>query len=427
MRRVPKRLLQQEQEKHQVLLLFLIGILLFIMLSLNPLVAAPAMAGPDYVILGWNNLGMHCFSPSFKQMAILPPYNNLWVQVIKKGDPPQVVTSGINVEYSIVNNTTVQGKTDFWQYVSKLFGVSLPPGIGLTGNGLFGTMQVAGNPADHFEATGIPVLPYNDQMKWNPYQVAKVELKNRSGKVLESTSVVLPVSDELNCAMCHATGADASANYGIDTGTLEGNILAIHDTISHTSLMANQPVLCAGCHDDYALGKEGGSAQRSLSEAMHTKHSSLLDIGYTDLPGCYDCHPGALTQCTRTAIGGMGYVGNTPSCPSCHGELAQVGESIGQGRLPWRQEPTCEQCHGDSHTTGGNLYQVSKGHGGVLCSGCHNSPHAWWPSKLAVDNLVPQGLQKTPFAIRDCRVCHTAKKVGNSPMVTYLFNNGIPK
>jgi hypothetical protein len=58
------------------------------------------------------------------------------------------------LEYSIVNNTTVKGKTDFWQYVYKLFKVNLPLGIGLTGNGLSGKMQVAG---DHFEATGIPM------------------------------------------------------------------------------------------------------------------------------------------------------------------------------------------------------------------------------------------------------------------------------
>src|SRR5512135_2149974 len=45
----------------------------------------------SYTLIGWNDLGMHCISPSFKSMAILPPYNNLMVQAIKKGDPPSVV------------------------------------------------------------------------------------------------------------------------------------------------------------------------------------------------------------------------------------------------------------------------------------------------------------------------------------------------
>jgi len=39
-----------------------------------------------YTLIGWNDLGMHCISPRFKEMSILPPYNNLMAQVIQKGD-----------------------------------------------------------------------------------------------------------------------------------------------------------------------------------------------------------------------------------------------------------------------------------------------------------------------------------------------------
>src|SRR5512142_1891992 len=123
---------------------------LLVLLSAGPgllppwgdLLAAPrATRGGDYVVIGWNDLGMHCINPSYKELALLPPYNNLWVQVIKRGDPPVIVTSDITLEYSIVNNSKVSGKTDFWQYARQLFGVSLPEGIGLTGNGLSGTMK----------------------------------------------------------------------------------------------------------------------------------------------------------------------------------------------------------------------------------------------------------------------------------------------
>ena len=51
----------------------------------------------EFVVLGWNDLGMHCINPGYKELALLPPFNNLWVQVIKRGDPPQVVTSGISL------------------------------------------------------------------------------------------------------------------------------------------------------------------------------------------------------------------------------------------------------------------------------------------------------------------------------------------
>jgi hypothetical protein len=383
------------------------------------LTEASAISSQEYVVIGWNDLGMHCISPSFKEMAILPPFNNLWVQVIRRGDPPKVVTSNIALEYSVLKNTTVAGKTDFWQYVRQLFGVNLSEGVGLTGNRLFGTMRLVG---DHFEATGIPVLPYDDAMNWNPYQIAIIKLKNSLGTVLKTTRVVLPVSDELNCAMCHATGADASANYGINTPTLEGNILTIHDIISQTDLMAQTPVLCASCHASNALGMSGDPNRRSLSEAIHWKHSTLLSLGYTDLPGCYDCHPGAKTRCMRTGIGGMGYSGTDPSCPSCHGDLAQVAGSISQGRQPWLQEPSCEQCHGLNMTTGQDLYRHSKGHGNIYCTACHNSPHSWWPSKLLVDNDQPLTLQGSPTSIRNCLVCHQTKpqRYNNNPHVTFL-------
>lgn len=64
-------------------------------------------------VIGWNDLGMHCMNSEFKEMAILPPYNNLKVQVIQQGNTPKVITSGITVEYSIINNTTSDTKTDF--------------------------------------------------------------------------------------------------------------------------------------------------------------------------------------------------------------------------------------------------------------------------------------------------------------------------
>jgi cytochrome c553 len=195
-----------------------------------------------YQVIGWNDLGMHCISPSFKEMAILPPFNNLFVQVIQKGDPPQLATTGITVEYYIKNNTVVSGKTDFWQYVQQLFGVVLPEGVGLTGNGLSGVMQLVG---DHFEATGIPILPFKDSMVWNPYQTAVVTVKDGSGAVVASTKVVIPVSDELNCAKCH--GAQNT----------EVNILTLHDTQSGTALMSQRPVLCASCHSSNALGTAG--------------------------------------------------------------------------------------------------------------------------------------------------------------------------
>ena len=376
----------------------------------------------EYVVIGWNDLGMHCISPSFRELAILPPYNNLWSQVIRRGDPPELATAGVILEYSIINNAAVTGKSDFWQYVGQLFGVNLTEGIGLTGNGLSGRMKLVG---DHFEATALPVLPYDDKMNWNPYQIALIKVKNVSGTVLETIRVVLPVSDELNCAKCHAQGMDATVNLP-DGGvaSTDTNILAVHDfyhgingqSTVGPNLLDIRPVLCASCHSDNALGAPGDGQSKPLSQVMHGWHSQFPDAG------CYDCHPGAKTRCMRTGIGGMGYSGTEPSCPTCHGDLVQVAQSISQGRQPWLQEPSCEQCHGINKTTGQNLYRNSKGHGGIYCSACHNSPHAWWPSKLLADNRQPLALQDRSSSLGNCLICHKTKPQGhnNNPHVTLL-------
>ncbi len=65
----------------------------------------PPPKTPKYIVLGWNNLGMHCYNPDFSNLAILPPYNTLIAQVIKVDEPPQIVTSGVIVEYSFPDNT----------------------------------------------------------------------------------------------------------------------------------------------------------------------------------------------------------------------------------------------------------------------------------------------------------------------------------
>ena len=56
-----------------------------------------------YVVFAWNDLGMHCLNPSYDKLVILPPYNNLKVQVVKRGKVPTVVTTGLTVSYAIDN------------------------------------------------------------------------------------------------------------------------------------------------------------------------------------------------------------------------------------------------------------------------------------------------------------------------------------
>ncbi len=67
----------------------------------------------DYSVFAWNDLGMHCLNPTYDKVVILPPYNNLMAQVVKRGASPEIVTTGITVTYKILDNTSSYGKRSY--------------------------------------------------------------------------------------------------------------------------------------------------------------------------------------------------------------------------------------------------------------------------------------------------------------------------
>ncbi len=350
----------------------------------------------SYVVLSWNDLGMHCLNPTYDQAVILPPYNTVWAQVIRRGEPPQIVTSGITVEYSIVGNTYSYGKRSygqFWDNCLQLFGVSLAHDRGLNledpniHNGLSGTMVLKGN---HFQVNGIPVTPVDDSLTWNPLQVGQIVVKDANGTELVRTQTTVPTSDEINCAKCH--GSDPLLD-----------VLQKHDQEEGTSLVANRPVLCASCHGSPALGQTGpGSSGHFLSGAIHSFHASKG-------AACYDCHPGATTKCNRSAA----HTASDGNCTTCHGDLNQVGGSVQSGaRTPWVDEPKCVTCHSGiaEVDTGTTLYRNATGHGGMACPSCHQSPHAMIPSQKDIDNYQAKQYQNAAKVIGVCSVCHDNTK-----------------
>jgi len=350
---------------------------------------------PAYSVFAWNDLGMHCLNPSYDKLVILPPYNNVMVQVVKRGDPPQIVTSGITVSYKLTNNTSSYNKGafgGFWDNSVKLFNVDLTQkhDIGLKDYGLSGNMTAA---SGYFIAEGIPVVPFNDNSTVrNAMQVAEITVKDGSGTVLIQTQATVPTSDEINCAKCH--GANAF-----------DDILSKHDSEHGTNLSANKPVLCASCHPSPALGINTGP-QMYLSRALHGSHS-------TRNAACYDCHPGATTKCNRS----LAHTTDNGNCTTCHGDMANVANTIAQGRVPWASEPACATCHTDvtGVSTGTALYRNSKGHGNMYCSSCHGSPHAMYPSREATDNYQSkqyQGFTSTIKTIGSCGVCHDDSRGG---------------
>ncbi len=338
----------------------------------------------EYEVIAWNDLGMHCYDDSFAVFSILPPFNVVWAQVIRKGEKPEIVTEGLSVSFAYEGNTTSAGKSDFWDHAKALFGADLAPGVGLTGLAVQGAMQPEG---DHFKAEGIPLTEVNDDGTVDHYQVCVVTVRDASGKVVAGTKTISPLSTEMHCSSCH----DDGKMRGIAAGDYRTNILLLHDRLSGTRLAGGGPVLCAGCHPSNALGTKGGII--SLSHAMHKRHAFIKDT----LEGCYRCHPGKNTKCLRGVMFSKGII-----CTDCHGDMAKVGDTA---RNPWLQEPDCGKCH-KYGAQPGMLYRFSKGPGGIYCEACHGSTHAEYPSGLDKDNAQSIRLQGKAGPIGDCAACH---------------------
>jgi hypothetical protein len=426
-----------------------------------------------YKLLAWSELGMHCMDgKDYSIFAVLPPYNIVHAQLIKMGEPPQTITTGVTVIYEATAdtagsiNTISSTKTNFWSYIRVLFLNSNPPDVGLTGNhtqDLTPRKLSYDSKNAYWTANGIPTVPYDDQGRRNPYGMAKIVARDGNGNILASAKIVLSVSDEMTCSKCHASNSDPYAKpasgWENDKDPLKDvklNILKKHDdrfTISQYLLKLEQmgyvyqsslyqtaksgtPILCASCHSTNALGLAGISGIRSMTSAMHTLHGPVLnlDTGKTldqatsSLQSCYLCHPGLQTRCERGAM-------HKTECFDCHGNLTHVGN---QNRRGWLDLPACQMCHTNSKrysTTfdtvnhwrvstdptfatnknkpiiGTSLYRYSTGHGQLYCSGCHGSPHAEFPTLQANDNVYSQALQGHTGKIAECTVCHTQPPV----------------
>ena len=160
-------------------------------------------------------------------------------------------------------------------------------------------------PVNWWRAEGIPLSPYDDAHNKNPYPMMRLIAKNGATPIA-TNDIVLPVSDEMDCRACHASGTMATAKpaagwvwSGIQERDFRLNILRLHDeknfasnAVLYAAALAargfnpqglyrgvvadNKPVLCAACHASEALGAPSYGTIPPLTASIHSFHAHVL-------------------------------------------------------------------------------------------------------------------------------------------------------
>ncbi|HEV2435194.1 MAG TPA: PKD domain-containing protein [Verrucomicrobiae bacterium] len=360
--------------------------------------------GANAQVLGWNNLGMHCIDSDYSVFSILPPYNTIEAQLIVGG--LLVTNGGYTVTYQAVAdptgsfNSTSAGKGNFYSFVFPLYGANLPvdaglltwgmPGLNNTPQGMLfeqtntpvPPLPGVTTPVNWWRAEGIPLSPYDDALRKNPYPLMLLVARDAGNNILATNQIVLPISDEMDCRACHASGTQTPAEPlagwvwdGLPERDFRLNILRLHDErqfsqfpgLYQAALAARgfnpqglyrnvtadgKPVLCAACHADVALNiLNSYSNIPPFTASMHGFHGHVMDPAsnttldnLANRSACYRCHPGSMTRCLRGAMGGAIAADGSMEmqCQSCHGNMSLVGST---NRTGWLDEPLCQSCH----------------------------------------------------------------------------------
>lgn len=410
-----------------------------------------------YVLLAWNNLGMHCISDSDPYWILLPPANDIYAQLVKRGDSPEIVTHGVEISYQVEDGFEYpQKQVRFWEFADQLLGADLPEGVGVGGLKVNGVMTLEENHRA-FTATFVPVVPYPEEGGYNPYPIFTITARDKeTGEVLATTRTVAPTSTEMGCKNCHGGGWRVAGLAGFSDDT-SLDVLAMHDKNSGTDLVEKarngEPMLCQSCHADPVLGTEGDPELLNFPAAIHGWHANYL----TDREGmqaCVACHPArpdGPTQCFRS------HHSQFMDCTNCHGTMedhaltllkkeAEAGKKGAAAlmanlsprqvetleeikpRTPWVNLPDCLNCHEDfqmgmtvdafnTWTSGTDtLYRNRHDQmDAMMCQACHGSTHAVYPATLNKlgsqrDSIQPLQYQGNDRPIgNDCTVCHTVQ------------------
>jgi len=267
------------------------------------------------------------------------------------------------------------------------------------------------NDVNWHEAAGIPMAPFDDAGRQNPFPLLRVEAGN-GNTVLATSDVVVPVSSETSCSNCHGAPGDVAFSrstaptdalgaaglpvadsmldpelgrvpHGVSVEyAADINILRLHDLkhgaryvdtanqgdrctidasqpngsascLINRALVQGKPVVCQGCHYTPALdlvqvGPMAGPPGSAANGRNQLAHESNSRVMHN--------HHG-------------GFAELFPAIPAPQQDPA-TGAITNQGERTAALENNCYQCHPgkETHCLRGAMFN-----GGVLCSDCHGS------------------------------------------------------
>ena len=371
----------------------------------------------EYVLLASSSLGMHEFSSTPEIWSLRgTPRASIRAQLIRRGETPEPITEEVSVILQV------------------------PRGQGIAAPMSFSGELLA------WSADITALSPLDRNGRYRPYPLIKVTASRR-GKRMASTRITLPQATEWGCADCHG-GRQTPTGVEFDRQTAR-QVLAAHDRRSRTDLLktadSGTSVVCTDCHKN---GTTDPGSPLNLSAAIHGFHAVYLASREED--ACSSCHATRKTGATRFYRGVHNEIGL--ACSNCHGDIntmalellnavserdkpaarrirpwLKTSASPDSGRQPWVNLPDCLGCHVDFTApdtdmlpVGATIHRQSDrfssmtDDAGILCTSCHGSPHALYPSAnpygIDRDNLPAMQHQGSPYPVGangGCRVCHT--------------------
>ncbi len=322
--------------------------------------------------------------------------------------------------------------------------------------------------ANWWSADGIPMLPVDDAGRSNPYPLMRIQAK-KSGSILATTDVVLPVASEADCQNCHAqmidcadmsltalmqtdacnesaisptakthitfkvAGMEDAPGFNPDQQLLNAskiNILRLHD-IKHG---LNYPQGWGSCDAaSQTNNPENWNAncltQRTPIQCSQCHYSPALDLaqlGPTDSVDnqVFQVSVGKSMSSVMHKFHGQ-YTDLFPDMPAPNNPIrkrsalsngfpnAQSGQSVEQYVL----QETCYQCHPGKRA---QCLRGAMASGGVVCQDCHGE-------MSNVGHDFTAGGSRVPWASEPkCQSCHTGDAVNkNHPAGAIVAADGI--